>query len=71
MTFCHRFTSAANSLHIDRKLFKMRELRGAGRVVVDLLPTEDNPADLFTKVLNRAPFEKHRKTVMNGGVAPS
>ena len=24
---CHRFTSAQNSRHIDRKLFKMLELR--------------------------------------------
>ena len=31
---CHRFTSAQNSRHVDRKVFKMRELRGAGRVVV-------------------------------------
>ena len=23
---CHRFTSAQNSRHVDRKLFKMREL---------------------------------------------
>eukprot|EP00966_Prymnesium_polylepis_P220928 5110085-Prymnesium_polylepis.1 len=27
---CHRYTSAQNSRHIDRKLFKMREMRGAG-----------------------------------------
>ena len=27
---CHRFTSAQNSRHIGRKMFKMRELRGAG-----------------------------------------
>ena len=27
--------------------------------------TEHNPADLFTKILSRQPFEKHRKTVLN------
>ena len=27
---CHRFTTAQNSRHVDRKMFKMRELRGAG-----------------------------------------
>ena len=48
---CHRFTSAQNSRHVDRKLFKMRELRGAGRVVVRHIPGETNPADLFTKIL--------------------
>ena len=57
-TYCHRFTSAQNSRHIDRKLFKMRELRGAGVVVVKTVPTEDNPADLFTKVLIKQAFEK-------------
>ena len=29
------------------------------------VPTGDNTADLFTKVLNRQPFEKHRKSVFN------
>ena len=62
---CHRFTSAQNSRHVDRKLFKMRELRGAGRVIVKHIPGESNPADLFTKILTRQPFEKHRKFVLN------
>ena len=62
---CHRFTSAQNSRHIDRKLFKMRELRGAGVVNVRHTPTADNPADLFTKVLGKQLFDKHRATVMN------
>jgi len=62
---CHRFTTSTNSRHIDRKMFKMRELRGAGRVVVRHIPGETNPADLFTKILSRQPFEKHRKTVLN------
>ena len=62
---CHRYTSAQNSRHIDRKLFKMRELRGAGVVSVELIPTESNPADLFTKILSRQTFEKHRRTVLN------
>ena len=62
---CHRFTSAQNSRHIDRKLFKMREMRGAGVVTVELIPTAINPADIFTKILLRQTFEKHRKTVLN------
>ena len=66
---CNRYTTAQNSRHIDRKMFKMRELRGAGVVTVDHVPTEDNPADLMTKVLGRQPFEKHRATVMNRAAA--
>ena len=62
---CHRFTSAQNSRHVDRKLFKMRELRGAGVVTVELVPTAINPADIFTKILSRQVFEKHRKTILN------
>ena len=62
---CHSFTSAQNSRHVDRKLFKMRELRGAGTVTVRHIPGESNPADLFTKILSRQPFEKHRKFVLN------
>ena len=47
---CHRFTTAQNSRHVDRKMFKMRELRGAGIVTVRHIPGETNPADLFTKI---------------------
>eukprot|EP00966_Prymnesium_polylepis_P189464 4390024-Prymnesium_polylepis.1 len=31
----------------------MRELRGAGMVTVELVPTDINPADIFTKILSR------------------
>ena len=37
----------------------------AGRVIVKHIPGETNPADLFTKILTRQPFEKHRKFVLN------
>ena len=62
---CHRFTTAQNSRHVDRKMFKMRELRGANRVKVKHIPGETNPADLFTKILGKQVFEKHRKYVLN------
>ena len=67
---CNRFTTAQNSRHVDRKVFKMRELRGAGVVNVKHIPTERNPADLFTKVLGRQVFERHRATVLNTGARP-
>jgi len=62
---CHRFNSSQNSRHINRKLFKMRELRGLGVVTVARAPTAENPADIFTKVLDKQPFDKHRKFVHN------
>ena len=62
---CYRFTSASNSRHVDRKMFKMRELRGAATVQLRHIPGDTNPADLFTKILKRQPFEKHRKFVLN------
>ena len=62
---CHRYTSAQHTRHIDRKLFKMRELRGAEMVSVRHIPDPENTADMFTKILSRQPFEKHRKTTMN------
>ena len=43
----------------------MRELRGAGVVRVRHIPGETNPADIFTKILTRQPFEKHRKFILN------
>ena len=46
-------------------MFKMRELRGAAVVTVRHIPGVDNPADIFTKILSRQPFEKHRKFVLN------
>ena len=67
---CHRFTSAQHSRHIDRKLYKMREMRGAGRVTVKYVPTDDNTADISTKILSRQPFEKHRRTLLNLAAMP-
>ena len=54
---CHRFTSAQHSRHIDRKLYKRREMRGAGRVTVKYVPTDDNTADIFTKIFSRQPLK--------------
>jgi hypothetical protein len=68
---CHKYTSAQHTRHIDRKLFKLREMRGAGIVKVQYIPTDENTADLFTKVLKRQPFEKHRKVVLNSGAGDS
>ena len=44
---------------------RQKSERGAGVVKVNHMPGEANPADLFTKVLGRQVFEKHRKVVLN------
>ena len=62
---CHREGPGTNTRHVERKHFKMRELRGAGLVRVSLIPTETNEADIFTKPLDRVPFERHRDAIMN------
>ena len=62
---CHRFTMAQNSKHIDRRMYKMRELRGSGLIDVHHIAGDANPADMYTKILSRQLFEKHRKVVMN------
>ena len=36
----------------DRKLFKMREMRGAGQVQVRYVPTNDNTSDIFTSKID-------------------
>ena len=62
---CHRYSAAQHSKHIDRKMYKMREMRGAKIVTVKYIPTGDNTADMWTKVLSRQPFEKHRRAAFN------
>ena len=67
---CHRYSSAQNSRHIDRKVFKMRELRGAEIVNVNLVVGDSNPADLFTKIVSKQLFEKFRKFVLGLAARP-
>ena len=62
---CHRYSAAQHSKHIDRKMHKMREMRGAKMVTVKYIPTGDNTTDMWTKVLSRQPFEKHRRKAFN------
>ena len=62
---CRRSTVGANSRHVERKVFKMRELQHQGKVRVGLIPTALNAADLFTKPLPNKVFAEHRATVYN------
>ena len=55
----------ANSRHIERKVFKMKELCARGIAKVTLVPTAENAADLLTKALETKVFKQHRATIMN------
>ena len=62
---CHRTTMGKNSRHIERKVFKMREMRAGGIVKLTLVPTDEMVADILTKPLQDAAFTKHRDNAMN------
>jgi hypothetical protein len=62
---CHRTTTGKNSRHVERKVWKMRELHALDVVKLVLVPTEDMCADMLTKPLDDKTFHKHRKECMN------
>jgi len=62
---CHRQSAGQFTRHVERRVFKMRELVGGHKVKLSLIPTASNRSDMFTKILDRQPFERHRNDVMN------
>ena len=62
---CHRRTIGPNSRHVERRVFKMKELQHAGKVIVKHISTKLNSADMFTKPLDDKTFAMHRAEVMN------
>ena len=57
--YCHR------SRHVLRRFFKVRELVAIGEITVKWCPTDDNIADLLTKALEPAKFNKFKNSAMN------
>ena len=57
---CHK------SRHIERRYLKVREFVEMGEMDVMHVPTDENPADLFTKELPLVKFAKFVKMVTNG-----
>ena len=70
-SLCQRSTNGKNSRHVERKVYKMRELRVAGVVTLKLVPTKEMSADMLTKALDTETFTKHRRDVMNLACAPA
>ena len=62
---CHRESTGAHSRHVNRRVYKARELRAMRVIKPRLVPTDDNVADMFTKMLDRGKFTKFRNEVMN------
>ena len=65
LTLVQNFISSRQTRHIKRRELIVREREDEGTLVVTKVPTEDNLADMFTKVLDRIPFVKLRRLVMN------
>jgi len=58
----------AKSKHILRRELHIRELIEAGVVKVKYVKSAENTADIFTKHLERVPFQKHRATLFNNAL---
>ena len=56
----HGTSPGKHTKHIQRREFKCREWRAAGETAYRKVGSNDNPADFFTKALDRIPFEKWR-----------
>ena len=65
MTIAHNFVSSKQTRHIARRELIVREREIEGHLRLDKVGTDDNLADMFTKALDRVPFEKLRKLMMN------
>ena len=65
LTLAHNFISSKQTRHIARRDLIVRERDTEGVLRIEKVATDDNLADLFTKALDRVPFEKLRKLVVN------
>jgi len=61
------YISNSKTKHIERRHLKIRELVEQAEVQPEFVPTEENPADIFTKALARPRFEKLRRMILNHG----
>ena len=63
--------SCQRSRHIERRYLKVREWVHHGEIRVVYVSTDQNPADLLTKSLERGPFDRHVSTLSGGGATSS
>ena len=65
LTITSNFISSKQTRHIARRELIVREREVEEHLRLEKVGTEDNLADMMTKALDRAPFEKLRKLTMN------
>jgi len=57
--------SCVRTRHIERRYLKIRELVDAGHIELCYVNTTDNHADVLTKALPRADFERHKDALLH------
>ena len=62
---CHRSSAGSSTRHVQRRVFKMRELVSQRLVSLKLVSTADMYADILTKILDIPAFRKCRSALMN------
>ena len=65
LTIAGNFVASKQTRHIARRELIVREREIEGHLKLEKVGTDDNLADIFTKALDRAPFEKLKGLVMN------
>jgi hypothetical protein len=64
-------TNHALAKHYRVSQAYIRQMCDDEEIVMTKIDSEDNPADFFTKALDKGPFEKHRLTIMGPQRNPS
>ena len=59
----NRWNIQGGTKHIDVRLHFVRELKEKNKIRVEKVHTSKNPADMFTKNLDRETFVKHRNHI--------
>ena len=65
LTITSNFISSKQTRHIARRELIVREREIEGHLKMEKVASADNLADLLTKALDRVPFEKLKKLIMN------
>ena len=55
----NNYSVGGRTRHVDVKFFFLRELKEQGLLVIKHVPGDENDADIFTKNVTPAVFEKH------------